>query len=104
MDSWRKILALPPLVYLTGLFLVPVLLVSAYSLLERDIYGGVVPELSGEGWRQATEAYTLRVLGRSLGLALAVTVGCLVLGYPTALALLRLASRWRQMLLIVLAF
>ena len=51
----------------------------AYSLLERDYYGQVRPHLSLDGWRQAVDPVTLKVLYRSVGLALSVTFACLAL-------------------------
>jgi len=97
-------LAWPPLLYLAVFFLLPLAVVASYSFRERDVYGGVLPGYSSEGWRLALEGYTLDVLWRSLGLALGVTAACLLLGYPCALALARLAPRRRQLGVLLLTF
>src|SRR5881628_1123814 len=75
-------LAWLPLLYLAVFFLVQTGIVASYSVMRRDFYGQVIRELSGEGWRQALDPITLKILGRSLGLACGVTAVCLVLGYP----------------------
>jgi spermidine/putrescine transport system permease protein len=97
-------LAWPPLAYLVVFFLVPMALVVRYSVLERDFYGDVKPAWSAEGWRQATSPATLTILGRSLGLAAAVTGICLLVGYPCAASLARLGPRGRQFTVVLVGF
>lgn len=97
-------LAWPALLYLAVFFLVPVAIVAGYSVLRRDDAGGVLLEFSSEAWVEATKWRTLRVLHRSLGLALVVTAGCLLVAYPCVLALGRLTPRRRQLLVVALTF
>jgi spermidine/putrescine transport system permease protein len=72
--------------------------------MRRDFYGQVIHEFSVEGWRQASNAITLRILGRSLGLACGVTAVCLVLGYPCAMVLARMEARLRQACVVLVSF
>ena len=77
-----------------GLF--PLTITLIYSFLEPGTYGGVT-------WAFSTDAYVqflferdifdetltfnsayLQIYGRSIGLALVATIGCLILGFPTA--------------------
>jgi spermidine/putrescine transport system permease protein len=89
-------LALPPLAYLFVFFIVPTAIVASYSFHERDFHGQVTERLSMDGWRQACDAITLRIIARSIGVAFLVTAICLVLSYPSAMALARMPAAWRQ--------
>src|SRR5262245_62978164 len=91
-SSW---LALPALAYLTILFLAPVSVVLAYSLLRRNLYGGVELAFSWNAWQMATDAYTLPTLARTLLLALSVTLLDLLLAYPCAATLARMPRQQR---------
>jgi spermidine/putrescine transport system permease protein len=66
-------LALPAVLYVTALFALPTSIVLAYSFLKRDFSGGVRPEFSWTAWQMATDAITLRILGRTVLLAAGVT-------------------------------
>lgn len=99
-----KLLAWPAVGYLAVLFAAPVAMVLAYSLCQRDFYGGVEWRLSWEAWRQATDAGTFRVLGRTLLLAGGVTAVNLLVGYPCALALARMDRSYRTALVLVICF
>lgn len=105
MTSFRSgWLAWPAIAYLIVLFLLPTGAVLGYSLLARDFHGGVLAEFSWDAWRQATDAITLRIVARSLGLALGVTGITLLLGYPCAAALARLPTGRRQLLVLLIGF
>ena len=97
-------LAVPAVVYLAVLFVGPVASVLAYSCLRRDFYGGVIWTLSGDAWRMATDAITLRILGRTLLLALSVTGLNLLIAYPCASLLSRLPRDQRTMWVLVISF
>jgi ABC-type spermidine/putrescine transport system permease subunit I len=78
--------------------------VLAYSLCERDFYGGVHWRASWQAWQQATSGATLRVIGRTLLLAGGVTAVNLLVGYPCALALSRMPRGQRTAWVLVIAF
>jgi ABC-type spermidine/putrescine transport system permease subunit I len=99
MEKSRKFarcLAWPSLAYLFVFFIVPNLIVASYSFHERDFHGQVTDRLSMDGWRHACDSITIRIIARSIGLAFVVTAICLVLSYPSAMALARMPSVWRQ--------
>jgi spermidine/putrescine transport system permease protein len=96
LQSFTSWLAIPSVAYLAAFFVVPTAIVVSYSFHQRDFHGQVTEQLSLDGWRQACEIGTLRILGRSIVVAMAVTAICLVLAYPSASALARMPSAWRQ--------
>lgn len=79
------LLALPAWIYLTGLFVVPFASVVVYSFASRGPTGRTV--LGGwnlSSYRRLLDPDILAIASRSVGLALATTVACLVLAYPLA--------------------
>ena len=81
----RPLLLLAPRrVVLLLLLVAPQLLMLEASLGRRSAYGGIVHEWGVLNYLRALEPLYLRVLARSLGLALATTVVCLLVGYPMA--------------------
>jgi spermidine/putrescine transport system permease protein len=95
-------LLVPGLAALLVLFYLPQALMFAVSLGSRSPYGTVVYELSGANYVRAIDPLYLKILGRSLGLALATTVLCLVAGYPVAWWLGRVVPAGRRGLLLAL--
>jgi spermidine/putrescine transport system permease protein len=95
----------PGVLWLGLFFLVPLLLMAAYSLMPRGTYGGVRPGFTLEHYRRFFDPLYLDILRRTLVWSLAATALCLLLGYPVAYAVAR-ARRWRGMLLflVVLPF
>ncbi len=97
-------LAVPPVLYLTALFVGPACVILAYSFCERDFSGGVKPVFSWTAWRMATDAITLRIVGRTIGLAAAVTAFDLLLAYPCAAALAAMPTKRRALLVLAISF
>jgi spermidine/putrescine transport system permease protein len=96
------LLLLPCLLTLLLLFLLPQLLMFGASLGRRSVYGGVVYEWSLANYARALEPLYLSILVRSLGLALATTLLCLLIAYPVAFWIgLRVPARWRNALLVL---
>ena len=88
--------------WLLALVLVPNLLVLAASLLTRDPVHFLQLPLTLDNYRRLLDPLYLRVFLDSLALALATTLGCLLLGYPFAWALSRIRARWRPLLVVLL--
>lgn len=104
MRSRRQavLLLLPCLLVLLGLFVLPQALMLEASLGQRSAYGGVVHDPSLANYVRALEPLYQRILVRSLGLAAATTLLCLVVGYPVAFWIaLRASARWRSALLVL---
>jgi spermidine/putrescine transport system permease protein len=97
-------LAVGPVLYVALLFVGPTAVVLAYSFCQRDFYGGVQPTFSSQAWQMATDSITLRVVGRTVLLAAAVTAVNLLLAYPCAAALAQMPRRQRAMIVLAISF
>jgi spermidine/putrescine transport system permease protein len=95
----------PGAFWLVAFFLVPILLMLAYSLMPRGIYGGVDRGFTLEHYARFFDPLYLGVLQRTFLWSVACTAICLVLGYPVAYVIVR-SGRWRNLLLflVVLPF
>jgi spermidine/putrescine transport system permease protein len=89
----------PGLIYWLLLFLAPIGLLLAYSLLERGPFGGVVTTFTFENYARALDPLFIRVLLTSVRIAAIATVVALFIGYPAALFISRASARWRMPLL-----
>ncbi len=96
----------PGAVWLLVFFVVPLLILLAYSFMPRGVYGGVERGFTLEHYARFLDPLYLAVLGRTVWLSLLATLGCLVLGLPTAWVIARSPARWRNLLLflVVLPF
>ena len=93
-------LLVPALAIVLLLFYVPQVLMFVVSLGQRSGYGTVIYGAALDNYARALDPLYLRILWRSLLLALVTTVTCLVLAYPVAYWLGRVvAPRWRNALL-----
>jgi spermidine/putrescine transport system permease protein len=95
-------LLVPGLAALLLLFYLPQALMFAVSLGSRSPYGTVVYDVGVANYLRALDPLYLKILGRSLGLALATTVLCLIAGYPVASWLGRLVPESRRGVLLTL--
>ncbi len=80
------------------LFLVPFVIVLAYSLVSRGPYGGVMLPWTAENYRRALDPLYAEILWRSVWVSAVSTAICVVLGFPLALYVAR-ARRHRILLL-----
>jgi spermidine/putrescine transport system permease protein len=96
-------LLLAPLVAaLLLLFVIPQLIMLEASFGRRSVYGLVLHDWSLLNYLRALDPLYLRVLARSLWLALLTTALCLLIGYPMAYWLgLAAPRRWRSALLVL---
>jgi spermidine/putrescine transport system permease protein len=96
------VLLAPLILALLVLFVAPQLLMLEASLGRRSAYGLVIHDWSGLNYLRALDPLYVRVLLRSLGLAVVTTLLCLLAGYPTAYWLARVApARWRSALVVL---
>jgi len=87
------------------LFLAPLLIVLAYSLLTRGVYGGITQPWTIESYQRLGDFLYLAILWRSFWIAGACTMLCLVLGFPLALFISRSDKRKNLYLsLVILPF
>jgi spermidine/putrescine transport system permease protein len=78
---------------LAVLFFAPMLIIVAYSLLARGVYGGVTNQWTGENYARLFDSLYGAILLRTLILSTIATVLCLILGFPLALFISRAGSR-----------
>ena len=97
-------LAAPAVAYLAILFIGPAATVLGYSICQRDVYGGVRPAVAWDAWKMATDPITRQIVGRTVLLAAAVTLACLIVAYPCAATLGRLPRRQRALLVLAISF
>ena len=95
----------PGTLWLLAFFVVPVLIMAGYSVMERGTYGGVEPGLTLDSYSRFFDPLYLRILARTVWLAGVTTFLCLLIGYPLAYAIAG-AGRWKHALLflVVLPF
>lgn len=97
------LLASPSLLLLIGLLLVPLLMTAALSFNAFDGSRGILPEFTWGNYVEVlSDNYYHAIFMRTGGLALAVTLLCVVFGVPETLILARMKSPWRGLFLIVI--
>jgi spermidine/putrescine transport system permease protein len=99
--SIARVFLIPGTLWLVALFLVPLGLVVGVSLATTDVVGRPVYGLHFENYHQVFQSLFIPVFLRSLEYALATTVGCLAIGYPTAYTIARFGGRYRNMLILL---
>ena len=83
---------------MASFFLVPLAIICAYSLLTRGDYGGVEQPWTLESYARIADPLYLAILWRSLWIAAAATILCVLAGFPLALFVAR-AGRHRNLYL-----
>lgn len=105
MNRLRLAMLAPSGLLMAVLFVVPLVIILAYSLLTRGAYGGVEPPWTLESYARLIDPLYLVILVRSFVLAGVSTLLCLVLGFPLALYISRSGRRKTLLLqLVILPF
>lgn len=79
----RRLIALPYLIWMSLFIVIPLLLVLFYSLTVEDASGTM--QFSLDNYRRFIDPIYIKVLRRSINLAVISTIICLILGYPMAM-------------------
>lgn len=92
--------SLPTLFWVVLFFLVPMAIVWLYSFGENR--GLTEIEFSGtlDNYKRATEWLYLIIFGKSFAVAALVTLICLIIGFPVAMAITFASEKWRPWLLL----
>ncbi|NIN64554.1 MAG: ABC transporter permease subunit [Anaerolineae bacterium] len=98
-----QVLALlsPSAVYLLVFFLLPLLIVLLVSLGKRGPMGGVVYDWNLDNYIRFIDAIYFKIFIRSIWIATANTLLCLLFGYPFAYFIARRPKRWRNVLILL---
>lgn len=99
LRSW---FLLPAWLWMIFLFAVPFAIVLAYSFLSRGVYGGIEQPWTLESYQRFIDPLYLQILLRSIGMALAATICCLILAFPAALFIARSTRHKKLYLLLVM--
>ncbi|WP_447980330.1 ABC transporter permease [Candidatus Nitrospira bockiana] len=97
---------LPPVVWMTAFFFLPLVLVFAVSFASRGVYGGVEWTFTATNYAVLLDPLYARIYLRSLILAALTTALCLLIGFPLAYYIARAPVR-RQgvwLLLVIVPF
>jgi spermidine/putrescine transport system permease protein len=105
MNRLRAWFLTPSWAVMLSLFIFPMLIILAYSLLTRGTYGGISMQWSVESYQRFADPIYLGILWRSFWIAGASTVISLLLGFPLALFISRAGKRKNLYLsLVILPF
>ncbi|HWW57677.1 MAG TPA: ABC transporter permease [Sphingopyxis sp.] len=92
--------SLPTLLWITLFFIAPMAIVWLYSFGENK--GLTEIDISGtlDNYKRATEWLYLSIFGKSFAVAALVTLICLIVGFPVAMAITFASEKWRPWLLL----
>jgi spermidine/putrescine transport system permease protein len=97
-----SILLGPTAFYLLLFFIAPLAIVFVYSFLKRGVYGQLVWEFNLDNYVRVIDPLYLRILWRTVLIALVNTLLCLLLAYPFAYYIARcVPARTRNLLLVL---
>ena len=91
----------PVTIWLGLFFLVPLLLIVAYSFGTSGIYGGITLGFNPGNYLKVFDPLYLEIIGRTFFIAALNTLLCLALGYPLAYFIVFKGRRWRNALVLL---
>jgi spermidine/putrescine transport system permease protein len=91
----------PVTIWLGLFFLVPLLLILAYSFGTSNIYGGITLGFNPGNYFRVFDPLYLEIIVRTFVIAAITTVLCFVLGYPLAYFIVFKGRRWRNVLILL---
>ncbi len=91
----------PVTIWLGLFFLVPLLLILAYSFGTSGIYGGITLGFNPGNYLKVFDPLYLEIVGRTFFIAALNTLLCLALGYPLAYFIVFKGRRWRNALVLL---
>jgi len=93
---------LAPVTFWLGLFfLVPLLLILAYSFGTSGVYGGITLGFNPGNYLKVFDPLYLEIIVRTLVIALINTLLCLALGYPLAYFIVFRGGGWKNVLILL---
>jgi spermidine/putrescine transport system permease protein len=100
--SWGLVGLLAPVTFWLGLFfLVPLLLILAYSFGTSGVYGGITLGFNPGNYLKVFDPLYLEIVVRTFIIAAVNTIICLLLGYPLAYFITFKGRRWRNVLILL---
>ena len=100
--SWGLAGLLGPVTFWLGLFfLVPLLLILAYSFGTSGVYGGITLGFNPGNYLNVFDPLYMDIVVRTFVIAAVNTIICLLLGYPLAYFIAFKGRRWRNVLILL---
>lgn len=97
------LLSAPALAVFVSLLLTPLILTGLLSFYAFDSQRGLTDTLTLANYLEVfTDGYYLEIFGRTAGMALLVTLVCIVIGVPETVILSRMQGRWRGIFLLMI--
>lgn len=96
---WPVLLIGPGIFWLFVFIILPLVIIVVFSFGSRPSLGGIDLGFSLDNYSRIFKPIFLDILVRSLVMATATTVGCLVLAYPLAYLIARRGGRWKVLLM-----
>ena len=96
--------AWPMGLWFTLFFIVPIVIIVAYSFMKRDVYGGVVREFSLKAYRQMLDPAYGMIFLRTLMIAAVSTAISIVIALPCGYAMARSRHQTLLLILVVIPF
>jgi spermidine/putrescine transport system permease protein len=91
----------PVTLWLGLFFLVPMLLILAYSFGTSGVYGGITLGFNPGNYLKVFDPLYLEIIVRTFVIALINTILCLLLGYPLAYFIALKGGRWKNALILL---
>lgn len=96
------LLSAPALVLYATFLIAPIASVFLISFFDFEFYGGIQVSFTLKNYIEIlTDGYYYEVFARTFGVALAVTVACVIFGTAEAYVLSRMGTRWKGIFLMV---
>jgi spermidine/putrescine transport system permease protein len=106
LQDWKQhkrpfaAIASGPILWLVLFFLVPMTIVWLYSFGQNSGPAEIAITGTLDNYKRATEWLYISIFGKSLAVAALVTVICLIIGFPVAMAITFAPEKWRPWLLV----
>ncbi len=94
----------PQALWLTVFFAAPLLIIVAYSFLQKGLYGGVEASFSIQAWADIANPTLLKVTLKTLWVSLAATVIILLLALPCGYSIARSKNQALRLFLVIVPF
>jgi putative spermidine/putrescine transport system permease protein len=95
-------LSLPALLFFAALLVTPLGMIGVLSFQNYDLNTGIIGGATlGNYWDTLTDPYYHSIFLRTVGIAVATTMVCVLIGAPEAYILSRMQAPWRSIFLIV---
>ena len=91
----------PAALWLGLFFLAPLLLILAYSFGTSGVYGGITLGFNPSNYLKVLDPLYLEIVVRTLVIAVANTLLCLLIGYPLAYFIAFRGGRWKSTLILL---